>query len=145
MEKLKADLKNEEEYLEKCKEYGKDTNFVDSVNITFEPLDVSAKTTNGHIQLNEKLLDAPWKDKMRYAIHELTHCFQQEAGLVDGKTKKRDYLDDPNEQEAFEAQISYMKEHESEREVQEYIENLLDHHNIKGKEREEKKEELTDE
>jgi len=144
VEKLKADLKDEEEYLEKCEEYDKDPNFVDSVKITFEPLDVSAKTTNEHIQLNEKLLDSPWKDKMRYVVHEIVHVMQQEAGKVNGKTKKKDYLNDPNEQEAFEAQISYMREHEPEQEVQEYIENLLDHHNIKGEEREEKKEKLTD-
>lgn len=142
---MKADMKDEEEYIEMCEKYNKDTSFVDGVEITFKPLDVSAKTINGKIILNEKLLDSPWKDKMRYGIHELTHVLQQESGKVNGKTDKEDYLDDPNEQEAFEAQISYMKDHESPEEVQQYIEDLLDHHNIEGEEREEKKEILMEE
>jgi hypothetical protein len=146
VEKLKADLKDEKEYLEKCKKYNEDPKtFIDSFEITFEPLDVSAKTINGHIKLNEKLLDSPWKDKMRYVVHEVIHVMQQEAGKVDGKTDKEDYLDDPNEQEAFKAQISYMEKKEPPEKIQEYIEELLDHHNIEGKEREEKKEELMNE
>jgi hypothetical protein len=145
VEKMKTDVKDEKEYLELCEKYNKNKDFIDEIEITFEPLDVSAKTINGKIILNEKLIDAPWKDKMRYLIHETTHVLQQEVGKVDGKTKKEDYLDDPNEQEAFKAQISYMEKKESPEEIQEYIEELLDHHNIRGKERKEKKEELTNE
>lgn len=142
VKKMKTDVKDEKEYLEMCEKYDKDIDFIDGVKISFAPLDVSAKTINGEVILNEKLLDESWEDKIKYIVHEITHVSQQESGLVDGKTDKEDYLDDPNEQEAFEAQISYMKRHESPEEVQEYIENLLDHHDIKGKEREEKKEKL---
>lgn len=140
--KLKKEVQKEPAFLDKCKEYGWPPNFVDDVKITFEPLDVSAKTINGRVILNDSLFDkGDWHDQMRYIIHELTHVIQQEEGMVEGKVDKNNYLDDPNEQEAFQVQLEYMDEHTPE-EVQRYLENLLDHHNIKGKERKEKKEVL---
>ena len=147
IKKLKQQLKNEEEYLEKCKEYKRDPNFVDEVSIAFDDnLDVSAKTINGEIFLNGKLFDdGEWNDQMRYIVHEIIHVMQQEAGKVNEKVKKDDYLDDDNEQEAFQAQISYMKDHETPEELQKYLEQLLDHHDIRGKERRRKIEELTEE
>lgn len=141
---LKAALKKEEEYIEMCKEKGKDINHIDEVSFTFVPLDVSAKTVNGEVYLNEKLLDADWDEQMRYLVHEICHVFQQENGEVNGKANKGDYLDDENEQEAFQSQISFMADYNSPEEIQEYIENLLDHHDIKGKERQEKTEKLTE-
>lgn len=142
--KLKEALKKEEPYLEKCKEYGESPNIVDFVKVTFEPLDVSAKTINGRIILNENLFDqGDWNDQLRYLIHEVVHVLQQKNGMVEGKTDREDYLDDPNEQEAFQVQLEYMDEHTPE-EVQQYLENLLDHHDIEGKERKEKKEKLTE-
>jgi len=142
---LKKALKKEDEYLEKCEEYHKDKDFVDSVHISFEPdLDVSAKTVNGQIFLNDKLFDKEWDVQMRYIIHEIVHVMQQKDGKVQGKVDKDDYLDDTNEQEAFTAQISYMCEHDDVEEVQEYIENLLTHHGIEGKERKEKAKKLTE-
>ena len=142
---LKNALKQEDEYLEKCEKYHKNKNFVDSVQISFEPdLDVSAKTINGQILLNDKLFDKEWDVQMRYVIHEIIHAMQQDVGKVKGKVDKNKYLDDKNEQEAFTAQISYMCEHDNTEEVQEYIENLLDHHDIKGKERKDKAKKLTE-
>lgn len=141
IKKMKKEVKDEDSFLEMCKKYNVSPDFVDSVHISFEPLDVSAKTVNGKIFLNEKLLDQDFDDAMRYFQHELTHVCQQAAGEVDGKTPKADYLDDPNEQEAFQYQLDYMEEHTPE-EVDDYLDKLLDHHNIKGKEREEKKDVL---
>jgi len=144
IKKIKKEVKKEEPYKEKCKKYNKDIDFVDSVEIKFEPLDVSAKTINGIIILNENLLKSEkWEDIMRYVIHELTHCFQQEAGMVKGKVDKDKYLDDENEQEAFQAQIEYMDDHESPEKIQLYLEQLLDHHDVKGKKRKEYIQELT--
>jgi len=145
IDKLKKGLKKEEEYIEKCEEYDKDIDFVDNVNITFDDdLDVSAKTVNGEIFLNGKLFEeGDWADCMRYVLHEMVHVFQQNAGKVKGKVDKDHYLDDKNEQEAFQAQISYMADNESPEELQQYLEQLLDHHDIKGKERKEKIKELT--
>lgn len=146
IKELKEAVKKEDEYIEKCKEYDKNINFVDSVDISFKDgLDVSAKTINEEIFLNGKLFDEnSWVDQMRYIIHEIVHVMQQEAGNVDG-SHEEDYLDDENEIEAFQAQLSYMSEHNSPEEIQEYLEQLLDHHGITGKERREKIKELTSE
>ena len=147
IKKLKEGVKKEQEFLDKCKEYGISPDFVGGVEISFDDdLDVSAKTINGEIFLNGALFDADnWIDQIRYTLHELIHCMQQEAGKVNEKTNNEDYLDDPNEVEAFQAQIAYMADHESPKEIQEYLEQLLDHHNIQGKERREKIKELTEE
>lgn len=138
VDRLKKDLKNQDVYIEKCKEYQEDIDYVDDIEIYFAPLDVSAKTVNGTIILNENLIESDdWEDIQRYTIHELTHCFQQENGLVDGPIKGR-YLDDENEQEAFKAQLEYMSEYDSPEEIQEYLEQLLDHHNINNEKQREK-------
>lgn len=144
---LKKGIKKEEEYIDKCEEYDMSINFVNDVPMSFDDnLDVSAKTINKEVFLNGKLFDkGDWVDLMRYVLHELIHVMQQDNGKVKGKVDKEDYLDDENEVEAFQAQLSYMSKHETPQEIQEYLENLLDHHDIKGKERKEKKEKLTEE
>ncbi|MFA5048998.1 MAG: hypothetical protein WC516_08295 [Patescibacteria group bacterium] len=136
---LKSIIKKDKVYLDKCKEYDREPSFIDDVNVYFSPIDVSAKTVNGEIFLNENLFNEPIEKQLRYlGGHEIIHVMQQEAGKVNGKVDKEDYLDDPNEQEAFKTQLKFQCEHESAEEIQDYIENLLDHHDIRGKEREEK-------
>jgi hypothetical protein len=136
IQKIKKQIKKEESFLGKCKEYNRDPSFVDDVKIDFKPLDVSAKTVNGDVIINEQLLEkGDWDDIMRYVTHELCHVLQQEAGKVDGVTDKEDYLKDENEVEAFGVQVEYMDEHVPEKELQEYLEDLLDHHGVEGKER----------
>ena len=110
IQEIKDIVKKEDEYVEKCKEYDKSLDFIENVKISFEQLDVSAKTVNGEIYLNEKLYTRPMDEQVRYVIHELVHCFQQDAGLVEPK-KTDDYLDDENEQEAFQVQLEYMDKH----------------------------------
>jgi hypothetical protein len=138
--KFKKNLKNQPVYLDLCKKYKEDIEIIDDVKISFLPLDVSAKTINGQIIINEELLkNKDWVEVERYFIHELTHVFQQKHNKVQGVVDKEDYLDDKNEQEAFQAQIEFMDDNgNSEEEIQEYLEHLLDHHDIKGKERKEK-------
>lgn len=144
IKKLKDDLKRQEPFIEKCKEYDRDPDFIDSVKIFFDDLDVSAKTVNGVIILNNDLLGSgKWEDIMRYIIHESIHVMQQEAGKVHGKVNKDKYLDDENEQEAFQAQIEYMDDHEPPEKIQQYLEQLLDHHDIKGPKRKHYVRELT--
>lgn len=144
--KIKELVKKEQAYLDLCEEYNKDINFIDEVSISFDDeLDVSAKTVNGDVFINGKLLNkGDLVDVIRYACHELTHVLQQSSGLVRETFDKEDYLDDPNEQEAFQYQIQYMKDHVSQEEIQEYLEHLLDHHGIEGKERREKIKKLTE-
>lgn len=151
MEKLisimKDEVQDEELFIEKCKEYDVDPSVINDVNVSFDDdLDVSAKTVNGDIFLNGKLFDEG--DEMiakRYLYHEFCHYLQQTSGLVTEKTKKEDYLDDPNEIEAFNTQIEFMEETDSPKEVKKYINELLDHHHITNrKERQEKIKKLTE-
>ena len=145
VKKLKDMVKKEDVFIDKCKEYNKSPSFIDDVKISFDKdLDVSAKTINGEVFLNESLFNDKIEKQVRYIIHELTHVMQQDAGKVHGKTKKEDYLDDHNEIEAFNTQLEYMCDHETSEEVIEYIENLLDHHRISGKERREKAKKLVE-
>lgn len=146
IQKAKRLNKKERVYMNLCKDYDKDIDFIDDVKISFESLDVSAKTVNGEIFLNEKLMENPnnFKEILKYINHELTHNCQQEAGLVDEPVDKEDYLEDPNEQEAFQRQVEFMSDHYSPEKIQDYLENLLDHHDITDKtERRQKIRELT--
>ena len=144
LQKAKREVKIEPAYLEICKEYDADPDVIDDVKISFVPLDVSAKTVNGRVFLNDRLFDAgDMDDVKRYIIHEFTHCLQQAEGKVDGPVDKDEYLDDENEQEAFQVQLEFMDDHYTPEEMQGYLEQLLDHHEIKGKERKQKIRELT--
>ena len=139
---LRKKLKNSPLARRLCEKYDEDEQFVDTIPIEFQPLDVSAKTVNGQILLNSKLLEGDFRDNMRYIIHEFVHCLQQENGDV-GSNSDGDYLDDPHEVEAFWYQIEGMDDMYSDKEIQEYIDGLMDHHDLTGKERKEKIEELT--
>ena len=145
IDKIRELVKSEDSYLDLCEEYGEDINFIDGIDISFDDdLDVSAKTVNGEVFLNGHLFDkGDMCDNVRYIIHEATHCLQQWHNLVREQVSKDNYLDDKNEQEAFQFQIQYMEDHVSQEEIQEYLEHLLDHHGIEGKERMEKIKKLT--
>ncbi len=144
--KVKDLVKKEQSYLDLCEEYEDDVDFIVGVSISYDDdLDVSAKTINGEILLNGKLFDkGDVVDNVRYVLHEITHCFQQLNNLVKKAPAEDEYLDDKNEQEAFQYQIQYMGDHVSEEEVQEYLEHLLDYHDIEGIERREKIKILTE-
>ncbi len=112
--------------------------------IEFCKLKASAKTKNGKVYLNEKLLeDGNFQDDIHYIVHESQHWLQQTAG----KEKYHDngdteYLDLPAEIEAFTVQIAFMKDFYSGDFAKEYLEDLLDFHELKGTERNRKREQL---
>ncbi len=141
--KLKSLVKKEKAMIEKTKEYEKGIDFIDDVNISYDDLDVSAKTVNGEIFLNNKLYESgDMCDNVRYVVHELTHCLQQDAGSVNEKTSKENYLKDPLEIEAFQTQAEVMDEHGQD--VQEYLEHLVDYHGLEGQERRKALKKLTE-
>ena len=141
---LRKKLKNSPLARRLCEKYDEGEDFIDTIPVEFQPLDVSAKTVNGKILLNSKLLEGDFRDNMRYIIHEFVHCLQQENGDV-GDGSDGDYLDDPHEVEAFWYQIEGMEDMYSPEEIQEYVDGLMKHHDITGKERKEKIKELTSE
>lgn len=147
--KIIDDAKNEirnSDTLEKIfNEYNIDSDELDLIPICFsDDIDVSARTDHGIIYLSTKLLDSI-EEIPHYLIHEITHYAQQTTG--DKPTKGSgygNYLDNKEEVEGFKNQVEYIADENGEREAEDYIDKVLDHHDIEGKEREEKKNNLLD-
>lgn len=146
IKQMRKVVKQDPGLIKKFKEYKVPIEEIDEVHVEFCDLDVSAKTKDTKIYLNKKLLDKyPEEDPTHYLIHELVHYLQQKTGKnTSEEYEARDYLDRPSEEEAFETQVEFKKREEGEEEAEEYIDGLLDFHDIRGKERKEKKEELLD-
>lgn len=143
---MKDRVKKDPAIIEKFKEYDVPLDDIDNVHVEFCPLDVSAKTKDKKIYLNEKMLandkDPESNDPTHYLVHELMHYLQQLTGKKCKGPKDANYLDKPTEEEAFQVQIDFKKRIESPDEADEYLEGLLSHHDLEGKERKEKKEDL---
>ena len=147
IQEMRETVKNDPTIIEKFEEYGVSLDDIDIVHIEFCELDVSAKTKDKKIYINEKMLEDDGKvgDPTHYVAHEIIHYLQQKTGKnVDDSKREKEYLDKPTEEEAFSVQVDFKQREESPAEALRYVEQLLDHHSIKGKERQEKKQELMD-
>lgn len=145
---IKEQLKREPIVQKEFKKYERNINDVDKVSIEFDPnLDVSAKTINGKIYLNAKMLEEDWHDYFHYAVHEVTHYLQHTSGKCNGHgdNEKVPYLDNESEVEAFQNQLKYREKTEDKKTVNKYVKDLLDKHDVPQDERKEKKKELLDE
>ena len=144
IKEMKETVKKDPEIISKFKEYGVPLSDIDSVSVGFYPLDVSAKTKNKKIYMNEEMLndDSKVEDPTHYLCHELVHYLQQKTGKNITKNEADDYLDLPTEMEAFQVQVKFKEEHEGKEEADRYVEDLLSYHDISGRERDEKKERL---
>jgi len=141
---IKEELKGHDIAKEICKKYDFKIDIIDGISIEFaEDLDASAKTINSKILLSDELIDAPFEKIMRYAIHELVHALQHMKRYGQEDPYKDDqYLDRPDELEAFQHQIQYEAETTGNHNAEEYVDELLEYHEISGEEKEDKKEEL---
>jgi hypothetical protein len=141
---LRSFLKNSEIARSICEENNYDPQILDGISILFrDDLDVKAKTKNGEILLNQKLLNEDISKLKTYLIHELTHVFQhiERIGKKD-PYKDKDYLDRPDEIEAFQNQIEQDFQGRPMAKVKKYIEKLVGYHKVPEKDRNEKIEEL---
>lgn len=133
--KAKNYLKADESWKKLCDKYETDVNIIDFIPTMFGNLEVSAKTDHGIIILNYRLLcDGNFTEDYSYLIHEYTHWFQQCFG--EKSTKSSDdgsYLDNIYEQEGFSNQIEYIANNQGESKAEEYVDDLLDHHEIDNK------------
>lgn len=146
--KTLTDIRN---YIEKsdiaksiCMEYGQRDDILSGIPITFgADFDAPAKTVNGHIILNESLKNKDMATILRYVMHEIVHVMQhmQLESSTDPYSDKQ-YLDRPDEVEAFQFQIEFdAKVNTKERAVQ-YAEDLVEYHEIPNNERQDKVDEL---
>ena len=137
--------------MEKAKyviEYDVDIEEIDLIPMRFGTIDVSAKTDHGIIIFNYKLLcDGFFLKDYSYGVHECLHYLQQTTG--DKPTQSADdgeYLDNPFEEEAFTKQVAYIANQFGKNDAEDYVDDLLDHHEIDNeKEFKEKKEVLMSE
>ena len=143
LEKAKEEIKKSQTVQDMCSDYDVDVSIIDLVPMAFADLDVSARTDRGCIYFNYSLVDDFLENHLHYCVHELTHWAQQCLG--DGPTKGSadgEYLDNEFEQEGFQAQTEYISETVDDDAAEEYVTKVMDHHNVKGKEREKRKKDL---
>jgi len=145
IQKLRNKLRHDETMQRVFKQYGVDIEEIYLVPMAFAELEVSAKTDHGIIYYNYELLaDGDFEEDYQYGIYEVTHWLQQTAG--EKPTQSADdgnYLDNPYEQEGFQNQMEYAAKEFGEDKAEQYVDDLLKHHDIKGKKKkEEKKKEL---
>lgn len=144
LSKIKDNLKTSDIAKSICLEYGFDESIIDGIPISFsDDLDVSAKTINSKIELNSSLLNDSFEVVMRYAIHELVHALQHMKREGKGDPyKNKEYLDRPDELEAFQYQVEFENQAIGPDEAKEYVDELVDYHDIPDSEKETKKKEL---
>lgn len=143
--RAKKYLKNDPVMKKAFKDHGVDIDFIDLIPVKFGDIDVSATTSHGVVTLNYKLLvDGDFFKDYGYLIHEFVHVLQQcfgdkpTQGADDG-----DYLENPAEQEGFQYQIKYIDKKFGPNKAEDYVEQLLDHHEVNNSnERKDKKEDL---
>jgi hypothetical protein len=145
LKKLREFLKKDEVVQKMFKEYEVDIEEIDYIPMRFGTLDVSAKTDHGVIIYSYKLLtDGDFFKDFSYGVHEITHWLQQTTGSKPTKSSDDgNYLDNPFEQEGFQNQVEFIANQDGEGEAEDYVDSLLDHHDVdSNKERKDKKETL---
>ena len=145
LEEIREIAKSDENIIAKFKEYGLPLSDIDKVDISFVELDTSARTKDRKIMLNELMLEPGYGiDPAEYLVHELVHYLQQSTGYDLASEANDDYLDKESELEAFDVQIDYKRESEGDDAAEEYVEDLVEHHElpISSRDGKEKAEEL---
>lgn len=144
--RMRAYLKKDPTMNKVFDEYDVDISEIDLVPMAFKEIDTSATTDHGIIYFSYKLLcDGDFFKDFAYGVHECTHWIQQCSG--DKPTKGAndgEYLDNEYEIEGFQNQIEWLAETFGKEEAEKYTDQMLGHHELKGKDKEEKFEELTE-
>lgn len=140
--RMKEKVKKDPSVVEKFEEYDIPLKEIDEIEVRLEPLDVSAKTNDMIITLNERMLDNKDIDPVEYLAHEVIHYLQQKTNNMSGHYETDDYLLKPTETEAFEVQLDYKERNQSREKANEYVEELLDYHDVNGKKRKQIKDKI---
>ncbi len=144
IDEVRERIKKTDVVKDMCREHGVETDYIDLIPMAFADLDVSARTDKGCIYFNYRLLDDDdFLNDDHYMAHEIVHHFQQCHG--DGPTTGgdgEDYLDNEYEIEGFQAQTEYLAETRDNNAAEKYVDQVLDHHDVNGKDRKKRKDEL---
>jgi hypothetical protein len=145
LSRIKTELKRSPIAKEICKEHGFSIDIIDGIPMDFsEEIDTSARTVNSAISLSSELMNEDFQIMMRYAIHELVHALQHMKMEGMEAFESDEYLDRPDELEAFQYQIEYESETMGQDKAEEYVDNLIEYHEIPPEVQEGKKQELLD-
>lgn len=133
--KAKKYLKTDETMLKIFKEYDIDIEELEFIPTYFDNIDVSATTDHGIVYLNYKLLaDGDFFKDYSYLIHEYSHWLQQTTGTKPTQgAEDGNYLENEFEQEGFANQVEYIAKQFGKDEAEDYVDDLLDHHDVEGK------------
>lgn len=137
IKKAKSYLKKNKTMQDAFKRKKLDIELIDVIPTMFDEIDASAKTKQGIVILNIKLLEDGliFKDIM-YLVHEYTHFCQQaisDDAIEKTAPKGKNYLFNDEELEAFHNQLNWLEEECGKDEAKEYIDQLVDFHKIKNK------------
>lgn len=143
-----SDIRN---YIEKsdiaksiCSEYGQEHNILSGVPIAFGAnFEAPAKTVNGHIILNESLINKDMATILRYVMHELVHVMQHmQLESSSDPYHNKEYLDRPDEVEAFQFQIEFDAKINTKEKAIQYAQDLVEYHELPDGKRDRKVNEL---
>lgn len=146
IEEAKKLLQSNSVFKEMCKEFKVSPKVIDIIPVRFGQIDVSAKTVRGIIVLSFNLLkDGEFEKNIHYLLHEISHFLQMSTRNHPTKgSKDGEYLDNKDEVEAFTYQVELLDDLFGEPKAENYVENLLNYHDIEnGKDRKKKHKELT--
>tara|TARA_Y100001938_G_C8070752_1_gene422910 strand:+ start:728 stop:1237 length:510 start_codon:yes stop_codon:yes gene_type:complete len=144
LSKVRKALLNDKVAKKICREKDVGNWFLEGVPISFDRIKPSAKTVDSKIILNEKLAEKSFEIIMRYVIHELTHAIQHADKYGNKKQDKRnkEYLDRGSEIEAFQYQVEFDSNKRGKEKAEEYVEELLEYHDLSGDDKADKRVEL---
>lgn len=146
IDKVRENIKKNKVVKDMFNEYEVDISEIDLIPVCFADLDVSARTDHGIIYLSKTLLDEddPIEQAIdHYLVHEICHFLQQTTGTRPTKgAESGDYLDNEEEIEGFNIQTEFLADTRDESVAEEYVEQVLEHHRLKGDEKEDKRDEL---
>lgn len=133
IDKIREDLKTHPVVIDMFDKHDVDIEYIDLMPMKFGDIDVSARTDQGVITFSNNLLYDGFDDDDHYIVHEVTHVLQQCFGdkATTGSTDGEDYLNNKYEQEAFQFQTDFIEEEYGEEAKEQYVEKVLDHHDIK--------------
>ncbi|MFA5758928.1 MAG: hypothetical protein WC942_06195 [Clostridia bacterium] len=144
LEKLKRKVFSHSVTKKIFEEYDISSEEQENIVICFAQMPVSARTDHGVIYINVDLIkDGDIEEDDHYLPHELTHyCQQTNGNKPTPGSGDDDYLDNPAEQEGFQNQTKYISKTQGKDEAKEYIDQLLDYHDVKNGEREDREDQL---
>ena len=138
--KMKKQLQSDETMISLCKEYGETVDIIDYIPVRFGNLDVSGSTNHGIITLNNKLLcNSDVTEIKGYLLHECSHFFQRCFGEKPTQSSNDgEYLENPFERDAFSRQVEFIADNKSEEKAEEYVDDLLEYHEVEDGKKKEK-------